>query len=142
MSIKPLDSKIISFIKDHHVFTLATNSESGLWCASCFYCFDEETNSFYFSSDVDTRHGVNLLENPQVAGNILLETETVGKIQGLQFSGNAIKLEGDALKVANKKYLKRFPYAVLIKTSLWAFEMKYAKLTDNRLGFGKKLIWE
>jgi uncharacterized protein YhbP (UPF0306 family) len=39
-------------------------------------------------------------------------------------------------------YLKRFPYAVLSGTPIWIVEITYAKFTDNRLGFGKKIIWK
>ena len=46
------------------------------------------------------------------------------------------------LKKCRKKYLKRFPYAVLMKTQLWIVELTFVKFTDNRLGFGKKIIWE
>ena len=42
----------------------------------------------------------------------------------------------------NRGLLKKFPYAVLMKTTLWILEIEYIKMTDNRLGFGKKLIWE
>ena len=38
-------------------------------------------------------------------------------------------------------YLKRFPYAALAELTLWAIRPDYMKLTDNTLGFGKKLIW-
>ncbi len=139
---KNLPKEITDFISEHHVLTLATNSEENIWCASCFYAFDNDSNSFIFSSDTDTIHGATMLQNNKVAGNIVLETETVGKIQGLQFSGIATLLEDDKLKAAKKIYLKRFPYAILKKTCLWSFEIKFAKLTDNKLGFGKKLIWE
>ena len=39
-----------------------------------------------------------------------------------------------------KKYLKRFPYARLMETTLWTLKLSFVKYTDNRLGFGKKLI--
>jgi hypothetical protein len=29
-----------------------------------------------------------------------------------------------------------------MNTTLWKLRVDYAKMTDNRLGFGKKLIWE
>jgi uncharacterized protein YhbP (UPF0306 family) len=43
---------------------------------------------------------------------------------------------------ARMAYLKRFPYAALSGTPVWIVEITYAKFTDNRLGFGKKLVWE
>jgi uncharacterized protein YhbP (UPF0306 family) len=134
--------KILEFINEHHVLTLATTSNSIPWCANCFYIFDSENKSFIFSTDLETRHGSQAAQNPLVAGSIVLETETVGKIQGLQFNGNLTLCKDDYLKRAKKMYIKRFPYAILTKTTLWKLELTYAKLTDNRLGFGTKLIWE
>ncbi|MGD0342664.1 MAG: hypothetical protein ABSA76_13260 [Bacteroidales bacterium] len=42
---------------------------------------------------------------------------------------------------AKNAYLKKFPVAALMDTRLWIVELTYIKMTDNRLGFGKKLIW-
>jgi len=28
-----------------------------------------------------------------------------------------------------------------MKTNLWVVDLSFLKFTDNRLGFGKKLIW-
>jgi hypothetical protein len=39
-------------------------------------------------------------------------------------------------------YLKRFPFALAAKLDLWILYIDYIKMTDNLLGFGKKLIWE
>ena len=39
-------------------------------------------------------------------------------------------------------YIKRFPYAAVAPLSLWMLRPKMMKLTDNTLGFGKKLIWQ
>ena len=38
-------------------------------------------------------------------------------------------------------YIKAFPYAAVADLSLWRIEADMMKLTDNTLGFGKKLIW-
>jgi uncharacterized protein YhbP (UPF0306 family) len=79
-----------------------------------------------------------MLANGRVAASVVLETHIVGKIQGLQITGQ-IKpaIEGD-----KAIYLKRFPYAVVADLSLWRLEADMMKLTDNTLGFGKKLIWQ
>ena len=59
----------------------------------------------------------------------------------MQFQGLAFEAIADFGKTARKTYLKRFPFAVLGSTPLWAVELNFAKLTNNRLGFGKKLVW-
>ncbi|MDR1169223.1 MAG: pyridoxamine 5'-phosphate oxidase family protein [Prevotellaceae bacterium] len=136
------DSSVIEFIKNHHVFTLATCSGSVPYCSSMFYTLLEKEFCLVFTSGRDTRHIMEALANPIVAGSIVLETETVGKIQGLQFCGKMMEVHGKLKTRAIAAYLKRFPYAILSGTPVWAVEITFTKFTDNRLGFGKKLIWE
>ncbi len=45
------------------------------------------------------------------------------------------------LSKARWAYLKRFPLAVLMDTHLWVVKLTFIKMTDNRLGFGKKIVW-
>ena len=137
-----LDKKAINFIKEHHVLTLATSNNNKAYCANCFYAYMEDENMLVFTSDIDTKHIKNVLENNYVAGSIVLETNIVGKIQGIQFNGIMTQPENEILKKANKTYIKRFPFAKLMKTTLWTIDLTFIKMTDNRLGFGKKIIWE
>jgi uncharacterized protein YhbP (UPF0306 family) len=107
-----------------------------------FYTLLETEFCLVFTSDKKTRHIIEASQNPVVAGSIVLETETVGKIQGLQFCGKMIEASGKLKTKATAAYLKRFPYAILSNTPILIIEITYAKFTDNKLGFGKKLIWE
>ncbi len=137
-----IDKRIIDFFYEHHVLTIATSVNNTPYCANCFYVYNEDDNILVFTSDADTKHASDFLDNPYVAGSVVLETKTIGKIQGIQFNGKIRKLEGKALKEAKKRYLKSFPYAVLMKTTLWAVDLYFVKMTHNKLGFGKKLIWQ
>ncbi len=133
-----LDEKIIKFIKRHHVLTLATTNAAGEpYCAACFYAYDAERNLLIFTSSSETRHGREMSERARVACAITLETRIVGRVQGIQICGTARK--GDAQAV--RSYIKRFPYAAAAPLEIWMVEPDYMKLTDNTLGFGKKLIW-
>jgi hypothetical protein len=136
------DPKITTFLKKHHVLTLATVSGDQPWVANCFYAFVEKQMAFVFTSGYETRHIQEVTQNNKVAGNVVLETSIIGKIQGIQFSGTLTKAEGEALDKASSAYLKRFPFAALMDTTLWILSIDYLKMTDNRLGFGKKLLWE
>jgi len=122
--------------------TLATCVDQQPWCANCFYAFHAETMSFIFTSGFETRHIREAMQNSKVGGSVVLETSVIGKIQGVQFSGELLLPEGEQAELVNSIYLKRFPFAVLMNTNLWELRIDYAKMTDNRLGFGKKLIWE
>jgi uncharacterized protein YhbP (UPF0306 family) len=100
-----------------------------------------------------------MAENTRVAAGIALETRIVGRVQGLQIEGVVHKIPSVAtaaataepqlsiinyqlsIEKARRAYLKRFPYAAVADLSLWTLEPTLMKLTDNTLGFGKKLIW-
>jgi uncharacterized protein len=138
---KMIDERIIKFFRKHHVLTIATSVNNEPWCASCFYVYLEEENAFVFTTDNDTRHGKEFLKNPVVAGSVVLETMVVGKIRGVQFQGIVSEIDESLLHRAKKAYLKRFPVAILLDTHLWKVQLTHIKLTDNRLGFGKKIIW-
>ena len=136
------DPKMIAFLKKHHVMTLCTCKDQQPWCANCFYAFNQQKMSLIFTSDFETRHVKEAMQNSKVSGNVVLETSVIGKIQGIQFSGELL-LPKDEIKLqVNSIYLKRFPFAILMDTNLWELRIDYAKMTDNRLGFGKKLIWD
>jgi uncharacterized protein YhbP (UPF0306 family) len=136
-----VDSRIIRFFRKHHVLTIATSVGNEPWCANCFYVYLEEENALVFTSDNTTRHGKEFLENHLVAGSVVLETMVIGKIRGIQFQGIVSEPDGELLSKAKSGYLKRFPVAVLMETRLWVVKLSYIKMTDNRLGFGKKMIW-
>ena len=131
--------KISSFLQKHHVMSLATTAFDELSVCSLFYAWDEKKLSFVVASSDDTTHINHIIHNKNIAGNILLETKTVGKIQGVQFRGEGIELKDDVLK---KLYFKTFPHAKLMSPKLWQIKVNYFKMTDNRLGFGKKIIWQ
>ena len=134
-----MDERFIKFIKKHHVLTLATvNGEGMPYVANCFYAFDAKRNLFVFTSDLATRHGAEMAANSSVALSIVLETRIVGRVQGLQVTGMALRGDDEARKC----YIKRFPYAAAADLELWMVEPTMMKLTDNTLGFGKKLVWQ
>ena len=136
-----IDRRVIRFFRKHHVLTIATTVENEPWCANCFYVYMEEENALVFTTGNDTRHGQEFVKNPLVARSVVLETMVIGKIRGIQFQGIISEPGGDILDRAKSRYLKRFPVAALMDTRLWVVKLTYIKMTDNRLGFGKKLVW-
>lgn len=134
-----IDKKIIKFIESHHLLALATVGSNGSpYSASAFYAFSAKTERLTFSTDPTTIHGENITKEDRVSAIIALETKVVGKVQGVQIVGRVVECEGsDRLS-----YIAKFPYAAAIPSlHLWSIEPIMIKLTDNRLGFGKKLIW-
>jgi uncharacterized protein YhbP (UPF0306 family) len=132
-----MDEKIRRFISKHHLLSLATFGEL-LWCCSAFYAYDSDAKAFIIASDEQTVHIQNINKNTRVAGTIAQETKIVGKIQGIQFTGTISRVTDEKEHVL---YLDRFPYARAMNPTLWKIELDGVKMTDNTLGFGKKLIW-
>lgn len=133
-----IDPKIVKFIGRHHVLTLATLSEEGApYCSNAFYSFDSERGVFIFSSSEETLHAQHMLQHPRVAASVVLESRVVGKLQGVQITG----VVHSASDEDRSSYISKFPYAALAPLRLWRLEIEFIKLTDNTLGFGKKLIW-
>ncbi|MEA2099638.1 MAG: hypothetical protein U9P72_05875 [Campylobacterota bacterium] len=131
--------KIVSFLDEHHVLSLATSDANELSVCSLFYIFSQDELSFVVASSDETLHINHIKKNKYIAGNIVLETKSVGKIQGVQFRGEFLELVDKKL---SNLYFKAFPYSKILKPKLWRIKVNYFKMTDNRLGFGKKIIWE
>jgi len=131
--------RIEDFIAQHHVLSLATsNAAFELSCCSVFYAYDASSMGFIFASDSKTTHIQHIQANPKVAANILLETDKVGLIQGLQIQGECHLVDDVQQK---KLYFKTYPYALALAPTLWCLHVSSFKLTDNKLGFGKKLYY-
>ena len=130
--------KIAFFIKKHHVMSLATTFDEELSVCSLFYVYDEAKHCFVVASSEETTHIKHIKKSSKIAGNILLETDKIGEIKGLQFRGEFLELKENSLKL---KYFGKFPYALALNPRLWKIEVNYFKMTDNSLGFGKKIIW-
>ena len=130
--------KVALFLSKHHLLSLATSADNTPQSASLFYAYDSERIAFVVASDTKTEHIQNVLRNENVSGTVALETDEVGKIEGIQFKAKMQMLthkEGEL-------YFKAFPFAKVMNPQLWSIELEEIKLTDNRLGFGKKLYWQ
>lgn len=139
MKSNSAEVQIARFIAKHHVMTLSTvDNEGNPWCCNLFYVYIPQSNEFIFTSAIDSNHIAHAMVRSRVSGSIVLESKLVGKLQGLQFSG---VLTSAACKSYKELFLKAFPYALFSLHEMWKIEMQTAKLTDNTLGFGTKLLW-
>ena len=130
-----MDKKIINFIQKHHVLSCSFSSEDKLHSASCFYLFLDNPPRFIVASSEDTLHVELAKKSSAVSGTVHLETNQIGKIQGIQYNGIWVK----ANNKDKKAYLTRYPYAIALNPKLWCIDIEYIKFTDNTLGFGTKL---
>lgn len=132
---------LIRYLKKQHVLSLSCHSAHEIWSANCFYVFDETRMAFWLMTQPDTRHGSLIQANPQVAGTVNGQPKTVLLIKGIQYRGRIQRLEGVVAQQARSAYQKRFPVARNVSAPLWEILLDELKMTDNALGFGKKIIW-
>ena len=137
-----VNQQIIDFINEHHLLTLSTSQNDTPYCCNVFYVYDQLSNQLIFSTETKTKHAQDFICNTNVAGSIALETNEVSKIQGVQLLGTILELKGEHLKVAKEQYINAFSYAANMDLHLWAMPLNFIKMTHNKLGFGKKLIWK
>lgn len=130
--------RIGEFLRTQHVMTLAVCTPEGPHCASIFYAYDPVRNRLVFATDPKTEHGAAMAADPLISAAVHLQTETVGKIRGVQIRGDVV-LADEADRAV---YFRRFPYARAMMPTLWRLCPQRMKFTDNRLGIGKKLLWE
>ena len=147
-------SRLMRMLEAHWVMTLATSPpQPGAppHCAPLFYALgataDDGAPILVFTSNPESVHGTHLGAGPTPSGAaIYLESETVGELRGAQLRGPVDRLEaGDAREAdARTRYLKRHPVARDLLAAgrhrLYAMRVRWAKLTDNRLGFGQHPI--
>lgn len=137
-----MEERISKFIEANKVFTLATSDNNEPYCASCFYAFDEENQLLIFSSEEGTNHIKQGIDNNKVSGTINTEITSVAKIKGIQFKGKFIDPSKEEQESLYSLYYKRFPFAKTKPAPIWAIQLTWIKMTDNTLGFGKKLEWK
>ena len=136
-----MDKKIVEFIQEHYLLTLATSNNNFPYCCNVYYVYDKRQNSLIFSSEKTTKHVQDFLKNDNVAGAISKETKLVKDIKGVQILGVISELVGSELFKAKKMYIKAFPYSKNMNLNLWKMKICFIKMTNNQLGFGTKLFW-
>ncbi|EIC00131.1 YhbP family protein [Pantoea sp. Sc1] len=132
---------LVRYLRKQHVLSLCSADDDQLWCANCYYVFDEARMVFWIMTEPDTRHGALMLKNPQVAGTVNGQPRSVLLIKGVQYRGRIVRLEEETENAARAAYQKRFPVSRKVSAPLWEIQLDEVKMTDNALGFGKKISW-
>lgn len=136
-----MDRRIERFIEEQKNMTLCTSVENIPHCANCFYSYLAGNHWLIFKSDRKTKHITDVLQNTRVAGTIIPDITKTGLIKGIQFSGELYPMTSGEREQAARIYYFRFPFALAMPGDLWAIHLLSIKMTDNSLGFGKKLHW-
>lgn len=62
-------------------------------------------------------------------------------VRGIQFEAEVLDNTAAEIQDGMKDYFKKHPVALLMPGEIWALQVNQIKMTDNTLGFGKKIIW-
>ncbi|MFW0699374.1 YhbP family protein [Pantoea sp. R13S299] len=132
---------LVRYLRKQHVLSLCCTADDQLWCANCYYVFDETRMVFWIMTEPDTRHGELMVQNPQIAGTVNGQPRSVLLIKGVQYRGRIKRLEEATEQIARAAYQKRFPVSRKVSAPLWEIVLDEVKMTDNALGFGRKIGW-
>lgn len=145
-------AKIVRLLSERWVLALSTIGADGPYTTPLFYTVDAEETAadrhgprLLFVSDPTTKHGHMLGEGPTlVSGATYLESRDISELRGVQLRGyvshQRLFCASETSRLTSL-YLRAHPVAraALESTSppsLYVLEVTWAKLTDNRLGFG------
>ncbi len=91
-------------IKNNKFLSLATVDNDGkVWSTPLSYSVDENYN-FYFTSELDSKHVMNIMDNPEVSFTIFDSTKRVSDIDGLQVTGIVGQVDPSELEKVVKNY--------------------------------------
>lgn len=143
-----LRDKVLTYLHNHRVMTLATTGPQGLWAAAVFYVNDEFT--LYFLSSPTSRHSLNITAHPGVAVTIQENYKDWPEIKGIQLEGKARRIEGVEQAEAIGRYGLKFPVVGNLKQAPVAIVKAMSQVAwykvlptrlyfiDNSLGFGHR----
>jgi uncharacterized protein len=143
-------SPLMNVLRERWVLTLATLPAGELvpYATPLFYAVAELAGPhLVFASDPLSAHGRHLGDGPTgVAAGLYLESDSVAELRGVQLRGEVRPL-GPADGALRAAYLERHAGAAAMlsrpgaRERLYGLAVAWAKLTDNRRGFGYKLEW-
>lgn len=136
------DSRIVNFLNQHKVLTLATSFGDEPYCANLFYAYLPEEGCLVITSDMNTKHIRNISHNIFIAGSVVDANDNTLEYRGIQLQGVISEPNTDFAHKARAAYATKFPFSAGMNTTLWVIDLTYIKYTDSELGFGKKLTWK
>lgn len=143
-----LKSRVLSYLQNHNVATIATCNGGTPWATALFYT----NNDFvlYFLSSPTSKHSNNLKVNPNVGVTIQEDYSDWLEIKGIQIEGVALEIYGEEEEIARKLYCKKFPVVGMLAHTPAAIVKALAKVRwykivpqrfffiDNSFGLGNR----
>jgi uncharacterized protein YhbP (UPF0306 family) len=125
-------TRIAAFLDAHHVMSLATCGQKGPHAANLFYARDGL--ALLWASDPKSRHSSDIEDNVRVAATIAPDCFDIDAIRGLQISGRAYTVTGEAPRANTRKLLEmRYPDTKRLFGSSSALQKAYGMMAFYRL---------
>src|SRR3989344_1619917 len=102
---KNIKELIKEVLEKGDLMSLGVTDDGGVWVFDVIYIFDEGLN-LYWMSDPAVRHSKAIFKNPKVAGTITANLPKEHNL-GIQFAGQAQKIDGPRHDLAVKHFTKR-----------------------------------
>jgi uncharacterized protein len=143
-----LRGRVQRYLREHHVMTLASHGDEGVWAAAVFYANDGF--AVYFLSPPTSRHCRNLAGNPRASAAVHEDYADWREIKGVQMEGIASVLAGEEEEKARRLYAAKFPIVGKLAQAPAAIVKALAKVRwykliperlyfiDNAAGFGHR----
>lgn len=149
---------LLAVLRETHTLTLATIDADGSPRATPVYFAvgpdpDQVSSGnlvwpffLLFLSDPDAPHGQNLSRDPRAAVALYPAETDWRSLRGVQMKGHVDHLSGDEAAQALGDYRREIAIspeleAAVMASALYRFLPRWARLIDNRLGFGHKQEW-
>ncbi len=127
-----IEQKIREYLPQVIHMSLATSKDNKPWVCEVHFVYDQSLN-LYFRSTPVRRHSVEIAENPNVAGNIVVQHGLGEKPQGVYFEGTAELLQNvDENHPAYVLYCERFgTTSKILEEAQTETGHKFYKITVN-----------
>lgn len=144
-----LTARVIAFLDEHNVMSLATSGSDGVHAANLFYTRSHLT--LFWVSDPGTRHSRDIEAHARVAATIAAGADDFRTIRGLQIHGSARRISDAARRIELLALMAvRYPFLRRLENAPEALRIAFGKaqiyelsptdivLIDNTKGFGHK----
>lgn len=140
------ESALRKYLQEESVLCLATYGVDGPYSTPLFYTPTADPRTLLFVSDPRSLHGRHLAHDPRAAAGIYTTGACVAEIRGAQLRGWAMAAPSAEEAALRTLYVERFPEASVALGQgghrCYRFVWDWAKWTDNREGFGTKVVFD
>ena len=127
--------------------TIATIGMDGEPHAAAVYFVCDDQINFYFFSDIESQHTLDITHEPRAAITVNGEHGGWQEIHGLQMRGVITAEQSKSeWQGAWDLYQTKFPFVsnlqeIIVINQIYVFKPHWIRLIDNRKGFGFKQEW-